>query len=90
MSGDLWTQIFVSRTVDFSVESPRQSAALMKSSVTTNCDVGCDIGFAGKWLISNVLIVYNNIYIVIKIPKSNVTMSQGGTPTFCAKVYVTW
>ena len=89
MSSDLWTQISASHTVDFPVESSLQSAALMKSSVTTNCDVGRDIGFAEKWLISNVLIVYNNIYIVIKIPKSNVTMSQGGTPTFCAKVYVT-
>ena len=58
VSSDLWTQIFVSRMVDFPVESPLQSAAQMKSKYTTVCALGCALGFSEKWLISNVLIVY--------------------------------
>ena len=44
VSSDLWTQIFASRTVDFPVEPPRQSAAK-----DAKCHIVCDSYVTFRW-----------------------------------------
>ena len=84
MSSDLWTQISVSRTVDFPVESALQSAALLTMKVVHFVHfraLSGALSFEENSAVSYIIIcIYMNIYNYINLKNESTQNAQGGYP----------